>query len=116
MAICECAYGVPKSCIVLTTVTSFDEVPKAEKDCPPPAFQPLVPKPGVIPYNSRLQKTMLPGREEEAQELLKVVKGKKPKVGHMPRLEVPRRFYMQLDQEDLHMLLISRAFHASLKV
>ena len=33
----------------------------------------------------------------------------------MPRLEVPRRFYVQLERDDLHMLLIPRSFHASLK-
>ena len=90
---------------LLMIVQLHDKVPKAEQDGPPPCFEPLVrafarhhPLQPVHAYNTRLQKPMLPGREQKAQELLKGVKDKKPKVGHMPRLEVPRRFYVQLDR------------------
>ena len=101
----------------LTNVILHCKVPKTEQDLPdvPPGFEPLVPKPGVIPYNSRLLKPVLPGREAEATELTRMTKGKRPRIGHMPRPLLPRRFYTQLDLGDLQMLVIPRSFHAALK-
>ena len=74
-----------------------------------------MPKPGVIGFNSRLHKTVVEGREEEATELMKMGKGKRPRIGHMPRPLVLWRFYTQLDRGDLHMLVIPRSFHVALK-
>ena len=67
---------------LLSNVNLHDKVPKAERDIPdvPPRFEPLVPKPGVIPFNSRFDKPMVRGREEAATELMKIAKGKKPKI------------------------------------
>ena len=102
---------------MLTNVFLHDKVPKAEQHLPdvPPGFEPLVPKPGVIPFNSRLLKPVVCGREEEVTELMRMTKGKRPRIGHMPRPLLPRRFYTQLDRGDLHMLVIPRSFHAVLK-
>ena len=102
---------------LLINVILHDKVPKAEQDIPdvPPGFEPLVPKPGIIPFNSRLQKPLLRGRDEEAFELLRTTKGKRPKIGHMPRPALLHRFYTQLDRGDLKMLVIPRSFHAALK-
>ena len=91
---------------LLTNVILHDKVPKAEPYIPyvPPGFEPLVPMPSIIPFNSRLQKPALPGREEEVLELLKMGKGKRPRIGQLPRPLLPRRFYAQLDLGDLKML------------
>ena len=77
---------------VLTNVILHDKMPKAESDIPdvPPGFEPLVPMPSIIPFNSRLQKPALPGREDEALELLKMGKGKRPRIGHLPTPLLPR--------------------------
>ena len=99
---------------MLTNVIVRDKVPKADPDVPP-GFEPLVPKPGIIPFNSRLQKPLLRGRDEDALELLRTTKGKRPRIGHMPRPALPRRFYTQLDWGDVKMLVIPRSFHAALK-
>ena len=99
---------------MLTNVIVHDKVLKADPDVPP-GFEPLVPKPGVIGFNSRLHKPIVEGREEEATELMKMGKGKRPRIGHMLRPLMPRHFYTQLRRDDLHMLVIPRSFHAALK-
>ena len=68
---------------VLTNAILHDKVPKAESDIPDvsPGSEPLVPMPSIIPFSSRLQKPTLPRREEEALELLKMGKGKRPRIG-----------------------------------
>ena len=64
---------------VLTNVIVHDKVPKADPNVPP-GFEPLVPKPGVIGFNSRLHKPVVEGREEEATKLIKMGKGKRPRI------------------------------------
>ena len=80
---------------LLINVILHAKVSKAEKYIPdvPPGFEPLVPKPGITPFNSRLQKPLLRGRDEEALELLRTTKGKRPRTGHMPRPALSCRFY-----------------------
>ena len=62
-----------------------DKVLKQDLDVPhpPPGLE------GVIPMNRWALKPVVPGRREEALKGAMTVRGKKPKVGYIPRSPVP---------------------------
>ena len=77
---------------------------------PPPGYQ------DVLPINrwARAAKVVVRGRTEAALQPPSV-KGRQPKLGHHARAEVPRRFIMQLEQDDLHMLIVPPTFQKALR-
>jgi hypothetical protein len=58
-------------------------------------------------------KPVVPRRIEAASRPPLAV-GARPKIGHLPRPIIPRRFYVELDVNDLHMLVVPPAFRTTL--
>lgn len=57
----------------------------------------------------------MPDRQEEGVKVSNRSKGWQTTVVHIPRPVEPRRFYVQLDDDDLVMLVIPRPFQPVLK-
>ena len=69
-----------------------------------------------IPYNNLIKKHVVYGRREAVEALLMMnsVVGRPPIIGHKATEPVPQRFYVQLDDDDLFILVIPTAFKAIL--
>ena len=68
----------------------------------------------IIPTNGWAVKPSVQGRKEAAADLSSPVG--RPRYLCMFKEPVPRRFYVQLDMDDMHMLVIPSAFQKVLKV
>ena len=72
----------------------------------------------LIPYNDPIKKHVVHGRREavEALSMMNPAVGRPPITGHKPTQPVPQRFYVQLDDDDMFILVIPMAFKAILFV
>jgi hypothetical protein len=71
---------------------------------------------GFIPYNDLIKKPVVHGRREavEALSMMNPAVGRPPITGHKPTQPVPQRFYVQLYDDDLFILVIPTTFKAIL--
>lgn len=95
--------------MILTLVCLTDKLMKTEWDVVGGGGPPSKGLEDVIPENRLVHRINMPGRKEVAASPSPTL-GPNPKLGHKPLEPVPRRFYMQIkNEEDTAFLVVPRA-------